>query len=516
MFASLENLGQISPIGMILPGFAPFIGGTPSSAQIASPTYGCPNGIFQNTPTAPTYDARYSLQKDAPHSSGINPGEACPPEMEGGQVRRGQEYSFFYAKSGNVYITTTRGWSPCPKWPTPLPVSGTLPELIYKARVWVDQASPVMAWAVDVFGSDSFKIRVCPGYPPESKMDGGFYSPIASQFDIPYAPFLNYIWKLVFPEGGANTLISGWMNFRGTYQVPIRPDPYIIPPRAGYLSQLSKTWDAPPWPHPWFRSFITSPLVTVPPFYSGYFVNDPKICESNYFPRDTETIKHDLAVYLSTNEKLLNDHFNAEAQRWLDAEEAKMKKAMELQKALGWVATVLDIFTFGAASAVLALTRIATTRSLLNQQKNNIKLMASNFGVTDKQIEDFSLWIVHYYGAPPVKVPVTGVNEAPSGRYAVYIESKPIKYANTTDDALKIAFSNSATGERILVKDTTTGEAVGYFIREASALRKAPASIAGALQAMSPETAKSMVTGGSGFPVWLAALPIAMKVMKVI
>lgn len=518
MFASLENLGQFSPIGMILPGFAPYVGGSPSSAPMAAPTSGCPNGIFTNNPTAPMYDARFQQQKDAYHSSGLFPGEICPPgDIEGGRISRGQEFSLFFARNGTNYITTTKGWSPCPVWPTPLPKSGAFPELVYGARVWVDQASPVMAWAADTFGNENAnKLRLCPGYPTDSQMDGGFYGPIAQQMDIPYGPFLNYIWNLIFPEGGSGTLISKWMNSRGTYHVPVRPDPHIIKPRADYLGQLVKAWNAPPWPHNWFKSFVTSPLVAVPPFYKGYKLNDPSISESDYFPRDTEQIKHDLAVYLSTNEKLMTEHFVAEAQRYLDAEQAKMERAIKLQKALGWMATILDIFTFGAASAIMAVVKIAQVRSLLNQQKNNARLVASNFGVTDKQMEDLGLWIVHYYGAPPVKVPVTGVNEAPSGRYAIYIESKPIKYANSTDDALKIAFSNSATGERILVKDTITGEAAGYFIREDKALRRAPASIAGALQAMSPETAKSMVTGGSGFPVWLAAIPIAMKVMKVI
>jgi hypothetical protein len=516
MFASLENLGQFSPIGMILPGFAPFTGASPSSAPVAAPTSGCPNGIFTNNPTAPLYDARYQQQKDALHSSGLIPFEPCPPtDIEGGRVSRGQEFSLFFARNGTTYITTSRGWGPCPVWPTPLSNKGTLAETIYGARVWVDQAAPVMAWAADIFGTEGNKLVLCPGYP--KALDGSFGIALSQKMDMDgYTPFVNYIWSYIFPEGGANILFNKWMNTRGTYQVPTRPDPNLVAMKADYLNTLVKAWDTPPWPHRWFKSFMTRPLVAVPPFYKGYKINDPTICESDYFPRDPEQIKHDIAVYLSINEKLLNEHFLAEANAWIAAEEAKMQAMIRRQKTMGWITTILDIFTFGMASAAMALVKLGEIKDALKRQTNDAKLMANNFDVTDKQMEDFSLWIVHYYGAPPLKVPGTGVNEAPAGRYSIYVEQKPIRYANTTDDALRIAFSNSKTGERILVKDGNTGEAVGYFIREEKALRKAPASIAGTLQAMSPGTAKSMVSGGSGFPVWLAAVPIAMKVMKVI
>jgi hypothetical protein len=515
MYLTDKSLGQIDIMGLALPGYSSLLS-PQQSAPMAQPTYACPNGIFTNYPTAPLYDARFQQQKDAYHPSGIYPGEACPPEMEGGKVVRGQPSSFFYAKSGNVYITTDKyGWSPCPKWPTPLVTSGSLPELIYGARVWVDQASPVIAWAADVFGPyEGGKLFECPGYPKEA--DAGFYGKIASKMGIGYAPFMDYIWRLIFPEGGAQTLTHGWMNTRGAYQAPIRPNPEMITTRAGYLDTLVKAWDSPPWPHGWFKSFITAPLVAVPPFYNGYKINDAAISESDYFPRDVDQIKKDLAKYIHDNEKLLNDHFYAEAQRWLDNEEAKMRAAIKRQKTLGIIAMVLDVFTFGAASALLAIAKISMTRDLLNTQKNNIKLMTSNFGVTDEALNKFSMWIVHYLGAAPLKVPETNPNEAPSGRYSIYIEQKPIKYSNTSDDALRIAFASSTTGERILIKDGNTGEAVGYFIRESNALKKAPASIAGKLQAMSPETAKSMVAGGGGIPIWLAAVPIALKVMKVI
>jgi hypothetical protein len=497
MFVSVENLGQFSPTQTV-------------------PASSCPEGVFRNFPTAPTYSAQYSLQLTAPHSSGIKPGEKCPPEMDGGTLRRSDTGNVFYARTGNTYILTgTRGWLPCPKWPLPPSTLGSLPELIHRIRIWIDDMIRMNIWTKNVYGPyEGMKPTFCPGHHSPAQRSALIRAIDEKMGQVSsFYPFREYVWNLIFPEGGLGFFYSGWEVVGGEYVSPARPDIHKIEEHAKRLRQVMEAWDAPPWPHEWFKTFVTSPLVAVPPIHDGYKWNDGFLSDSSYFPRPTERIKQDLADYIAANENLLNDHFNAEVLAWAKREEEKAKKKQALFQFLGIVAFILDFFTFGAASAAMSMVNIYRTKQMTDKQVSMTRQIQDHFGITDEAIEKFRVWVVGLAKAPKVQIPTLGPRDpAVSGKYGIYIEQKPAIFADTPEDVLRKAYSNTQTGERILVKDEMTGQVVNYFLREQAALKKVPLDQAAKLQALGPDAA-GRIAGKPEFPTWALLIPVALKVL---
>lgn len=517
MFFSVENLGQFSPTSVT---GLPYVPPTSYSGSSSTPLpMTCPPGsVWRPVPTAPTYSAQYTIQLQQPHSSGIHVGEPCPPEE--GSVYRTQWGSIFRGAGGRSYVLINGTWMTCPTWPSLPDLHGSLANAIVNFRHYWDAANHVSQYlrTLNVPNIINTFVGVCPGsenspYALKRHLSGE----LAAKFGLAgsYPPFANWIWWQVSPEGGS-AMEQAWLNY--TYNPsnpPVRPDPAEVEKAASKLSTIVKAWDSVPWPHEFMKSFITNPKVDVPPFYQNYRLNDPGIVGTDYLPRPEEAIAGDIARYIAANEDLFNKNFEVEVETWIKRQEERIKRQQEnleqLNKFIMIFGFALDLFTAGMGSLVLsaisAPVTIKMTKDMTKAQVDSVKKFQEILGITQAGIEKFRLWILANIDK---KVEVPQSPSGPMKQYSVFIENKFWHSFDTETEAIKVVYNQTSVGNRIIVKNEASGEVVGMYLREANGLRKIPASMAGKVQAM-PEQSAAKVAGGNGFPVWILAIPLALK-----
>jgi hypothetical protein len=427
--------------------------------------------------------------------------------------------------SGTTYLyhAVDQKWIPCPTWPTPPSLSSDPATAIAQIRDFYDKANSVWKWVENSLTMKYYpQVQGCPGYP--SWMFGyGTTGPRINEKlvellgkGVSYGPFGGWLWQKALAEKAVGNYGVNWQT-SGTAS---RSAPASVAQWAKNLATVHEAWMSIPWPHEFFRTFLLDPKVPTPVFANGLQLRDPELAATCYFPATVDKIHTDIAKYIAANEEAFNKHFETEILQWAHDLE---KRARELatwtetfSKVMMVVGAVLDLFSAGVGSLVCGALSAAVTihnvKELTSIQKESFFGLQEILGITTSNMEAFRLWIVSRLGPKAPEVPQTPP-AAQIGAYSIFIENVYWKSFDNATIAIQEAYKATQVGNRIILKNEASGLGEGMFLRESTGLRSVPPSVAGQLQALPADSAKT-VAGGAGFPTWTAMIPVAMMVLK--
>ncbi len=321
-----------------------------------------------------------------------------------------------------------------------------------------------------------------------------------------------------------------------------------IPVGAGRSTQQidpekeqAKALDRVPWPHQFFRSFMTAPRVPTPAYYGGMNFTDPKLVQTGYFRNLGEGTDKDMAQYLFDNQDAVNEHFSTLVKDKVEADRRKMEEAKKDAKKRGIigaiVGVVVGIVTLGIGTiAVLAVTAAQVAWSVYEakrmsaEQLNNVKELLKYLKVNPSAMDTFRMWVISKVEAPP-EVPPMPANVVVNSHYTFFVNGNYISQNNDIQNGMVGLLGLSLVGDRITVVDQQSKTAAAVYLRVKDGFNGIPPDKARLAQAMGPTTAV-LASGGtpgtsgtSEIPVeyhetginplvWLAAIPVALLAIK--
>lgn len=270
----------------------------------------------------------------------------------------------------------------------------------------------------------------------------------------------------------------------------------------------NKAIDRVPWPHPFFRSFMTAPKAQPGPFYQGFNFSDPALVKMGYFKNVGPDTDVDIAEYLYNNQDAVNTHFSTCVQEMIAAEQEKEKKAKEEAKKRGIITTIVGvvagIVTLGAAlpvviaatAAQLAMTgwQCYAVKHATADQLKNVEFLLKFLNVSPLDFDKFRTWITNLVQSPP-EVPPTPAGVTINSTYTVFKNGDFLLQNNDAATAMAIAFPRTVVGDRLTVKDETSQSVFRVYLRSRDGLMGVPIDQAHLVQSMSQAQAVQMANG---------------------
>lgn len=281
------------------------------------------------------------------------------------------------------------------------------------------------------------------------------------------------------------------------------------------IGSQSKVLDRVPWPHKFFRSFMTAPKVEVGPFYQGYNFSDPALVKMGYFKNPGPQTDVDMAEYLYANQEAVNNHFIACVQEVIKEQEEKVKEAKKKAKEKEIITIVISVIagllTFGAGTVVvIALTcvQLATTawqvysmKTASADQLHNVTFMMKYLNVSPLDFDKFRVWITSLVSTPP-EAPPTPTAITVNSTYTVFKNGDYVLQDNDAIAALSRIYGLTMVGDRLTVKDEVSKSVYRVYLRTKDGLQGIPPEQAHLVQSLPAAQAEQMA---SGAPVEVAA-----------
>lgn len=285
----------------------------------------------------------------------------------------------------------------------------------------------------------------------------------------------------------------------------------------------NKALNRVPWPHHFFRSFMTTPRVPVPAFYGSFMFTDPKLVESGYFQRVGEGTDKDIAQYLYDNQDAVNAHFEILVKEVIEAEKRKAERDKKEAKRKGIIMTiagvVLGIVTMGIGTIAVAAVAVAQAgwtvydaKRMSADQIKNVKALMNYLGVKPEAMDLFRTWIVRLVETP-AEVPPTPANAMPTATYTFFNNGELILQENDVELGLSQILGLTQVGDRITVKDEVAQTVYRVYLRVKDGFNGIPPDKAHLAQVM-PENMAVAVAGGGFNPLLLLAIPVLLAVTK--
>lgn len=493
----------------------------------------------------------------------------------------GQQYAqpardYIWAKVPTAGLTWQQQWRwvKCPNWPQKPRLSGIgLAKAIFYLRWYFDTLKDVQTrW--DDFARPSnpaVALKSCSRYPKaigDFAQQKGIVGEINSYFgrSLSIVPFLQRVWREVLP---------GQVVFHGMVHVKIdyksnpggRKDPANVAARLlsraavlneainrGYWKVIAENKDligyartaanwagdlsindsellqryrnmyllikalvSVPWPHALFRSFLTSPSVSVPPFYGNSRYHEPGISAQSV-PQSVEDIGKDIARYIAANESAFNQNFQIKFEEYVKhlegIAERHEKQAKVLGIAVAVIGAVASLITAGVLAPVLisvaqSAVSLYSTKRLTKDQVGMMEKIFAILAMDEKAMGRFRLWITARIEKEPEAPPAENL----SGRYSAFIEEEQVAVSDDEMAALGMAFQKAKSGERITLKDNSTGK-VTVYVRDGDKLRIVPQNVAAKTQELPKESIKKMVEPKADMPGWVIPASLAIFLVQ--
>ena len=305
--------------------------------------------------------------------------------------------------------------------------------------------------------------------------------------------------------------------------------------------EQAKQLDRVPWPHQFFRSFMTAPRVPTPAYYQNMSFTDPKLVQSGYFRNLGEGTDKDMAQYLFDNQDAVNEHFATLVKEKVAADQKKAEEAKKDAKKRGIigaiVGVVVGIVTLGIGTiAVLAVTAAQVAWSVYEakrmsaEQLKNVKELLAYLKVPPQMMDTFRMWVISKVEAPP-EVPPLPANVVVSSKYTFFVNGNYVSQNGDIQPGMVGLLGLSLVGDRITVVDQQSKVVAAVYLRVKDGFNGIPPDKARLAQAMGPNTAVLASGGTPGAAgtteipveyqstgvsplVWLAAIPVALLAMK--
>jgi hypothetical protein len=286
----------------------------------------------------------------------------------------------------------------------------------------------------------------------------------------------------------------------------------------------NKALNRVPWPHKFFRSFMTGPKVPVPAFYGDMQFTDPKLVQSGYFQHVGDGTDKDIALYLYNNQDAVNAHFTACVQEVIDAEKANVarKKAAEKKKGIITliVGVVVGVVTMGIGTIAVAAVTLAQAgysvyhaKTLSKAQLADVKALMAYLGVNDSAMDLFRTWIVRLAEAPP-EVPPTPTNVVPTSRYTFFINGEYSLEENDPQAGMAQLLGWTEVGDRVTIKDDAAQTVYRVYLRVKDGFSGVPLDQAATVQSLPEDMAVSVAGGWFNPLILLLAVPAWLLVKK--
>lgn len=245
--------------------------------------------------------------------------------------------------------------------------------------------------------------------------------------------------------------------------------------------------DRVPWPHPFFKTFMTSPKTQPGPFYNGYMFADPVLVSMGYFKNVGPQTDADLAQYLYNNQDAVNNHFVTCVQEMIKAEQDREEDAKRDAKKRGIITAVIGVLaglvTLGAGTVVviaatavqLAATgwQVYATKNATKDQLGNVEFLIKFLNVSPLDFEKFRVWITNLVNSPP-EVPQTPTGVTISSTFSVFKNGNFLIQDSNAVNALSRSYGLTVVGDRLTVKDETSQSVYRVYLRTKDGLLGIP------------------------------------------
>jgi len=270
---------------------------------------------------------------------------------------------------------------------------------------------------------------------------------------------------------------------------------------------LRQVLDEIPWPHDFFRSFVSYPLSEPSAFYQSipiWYWED--LWSAGYFNKPIDEIRRDVATWLKANTDALEKHFIGEVERWMKKEEEKQKEKAQMWGIGGFV---MQAFGFGMSillpgigslisSVMSGAYKYFSTMKMSEDAKKTMKKILAVMKIDESRMDAFAAWIAKWAAI-----------ETP--KFTVIIEGREVGRFETAEEASRAAIAGSRVGNRIefFWGDTS----LGLKLRLSTGVVDVPANVEAQIRSMSSEeliakvdTVARSVEAKAAFPWWIIPL----------
>ncbi len=266
----------------------------------------------------------------------------------------------------------------------------------------------------------------------------------------------------------------------------------------------AKVLDRVPWPHHFFRSFMTAPKTQPGPFYQGYNFMDPVLVSMGYFKKPGEQTDREIAQYLYDNQDSVNSHFQTCVQEYIEAMKREAEKEKEEAKRKGIIISIVGavagILTGGIAAAIIAVGQAAYSvydaKKMSAETLKDAKALLEFLKVGPLAMDDFRTWITKFVSSPP-ECPPTPNGITINSKYTFFSNGDYVTQNNSAELGLSRTLSLTMVGDRVTVKDETSQSVYRVYLRVAQGFRGVPPADEHLLQCMSQAQAIAMARGMS-------------------
>ncbi len=290
----------------------------------------------------------------------------------------------------------------------------------------------------------------------------------------------------------------------------------VLGSRLSNLSLLLKAWESVPWPSRFFRGFLASPRVSLPPFAEGMLYNDARLAASPYFPKTQKEIEKNIANYLYDNQEGFIDHFVIVSEEYIQEQQEKLAAKQKAQERLG---KVLEVFSLlmsalpgpGWLTTILfdipkTAFEVYSVRKFGKEQLKTQEKVMEVLGFAPHDMETLNQWITANAVVKPYVPP------APSGggTYTLWINASFIGKDEEMSSLIAYATHVTKVGDTVEIGEND--EVIGVFLRRKEELELIPEEAAAKMQLLTHSQTKEIANnldGTKDIPWWLVALPVA-------